>query len=523
MLSSHQPPFFTNPSIKPFPSDSYAGTSDELYNATPHAPTSFVENDLPTSNALDNSEPSSTSSSVSPIDVASNIFESTNELVVPSSTYPTWVRNPPSYLRDYHCFSTITSLHEPQSYQEASSNPLWQQAMQDELQALENIRTWDLVDLSIEKSLIGCKWVYEIKTRSDGSVERYKARLVAKGFTQEYGIDYEETFASMDVKNAFLNGDLEEEVYMKPPLGLNHPPNKTARGMVLLLLYVDDMIITGDDVVGVEELKQSLNQKFEMKYLGVLSYFLRLEVTFSDDGYLLSQVKYASDLVSKAELNDGKSVSTPLEPNVKLTPLDGSPLSDPTCYRQLFMAAPCSTHYATVLRTIRYDKGTLFHGLHFSANSTPVLHAYSDADWPGDFSNHRSTTSYYLFFGNSLISWRSKKQTIPSRSSTEAEYRALGDTTLELFSLRWLLEDMGIPQPSSTDLYCDNQSVMQIAHNDVFHERTKHIEVDCHFVHHHVAQGTVQLVFISSADQPADLFTKAHFHGLFRTLLPNSS
>ncbi|GKV29674.1 hypothetical protein SLEP1_g38579 [Rubroshorea leprosula] len=450
----------------------YRCTAEELYNASPHAPTSSVEDDLPAGIALYNFEPSSTSSSVSPVD-------STNELIFPSSGHPTRVRNPPNYLRDYHCFHAITSLHEPQSYQEASFNPLWQQAMQDELQALENTHTWDLVDLSAEKSLIGCKWVYKIKTRSDGSVERYKACLVAKGFTQEYGINYEEKFApvahltsvrsllaiaamqrwklfQMDVKNAFLTGDLEEEVYIKQLPGLNHPSNKTARGMVLLLFYVDDMIITGDDVA----------------------------VTSSSDGYMLSQVKYASDLVSKAELNDGKSVSTPLEPNVKLTPMDGSSLFDPTRYQQLFMATPRSTHYATVLCIIRYVKGTLFHGLYFSANSSLMLRAYSDADWAGDPSDHKSTIGYCLFLGNSLISWR------------------------------WLLEDMGIPQSSSTDLYCDNQSAMQIAHNDVFYERTKHIEVDCHFIRHHVAQGTVHLVFIGSADQPANLFTKAHFPGL---------
>ncbi|GKV08832.1 hypothetical protein SLEP1_g20408 [Rubroshorea leprosula] len=306
-------------------------------------------------------------------------------------------------------------------------------------------------------------------------MERYKARLVAKGFTQEYGINYEETFAlvarltsvcsllaiaalrrwklfQINVKNAFLNSDLEEEVYMKPSPRLNHPPKKvcrlrralysphdtalfirkTAWGMVSLLLYVDDMIITGDDVAGVEELKQSLSHKFEMKDLGILSCFLGLEVTSSNDGYLLSQVKYASDLISKAELNDGKSVSTPLESNVKLTPMDGSPLSDPTHYRQLvgslvcltttrpdiayavhivsqFMTAPRSTHYAAVLRIIRYVKGTSFHGLHFSANSSLMLRAYSDADWAGDPSDRRSTTSYCLFLGNSLISWWSKK------------------------------------------------------------------------------------------------------------------
>ncbi|GLT99976.1 hypothetical protein SLE2022_173770 [Rubroshorea leprosula] len=242
----------------------------------------------------------------------------------------------------------------------------------------------------------------------------------------------------------------------------------TTRGMVLLLLYVDDMIITGDDNAGVEELKQSLSQKFKMKDLGVLSYFLGLEVTSSDDGYLLSQAKYAFNLVSKVELNDSKSVSTPLEPNVKLTPMDGSPLSNPTSYRQLvgslvyltttrpdiayavhiisqFMATPHSTHYAIVLLIIRYVKETLFHGLHFFTASSLMLRAYSDADWADDPSDRRFTIGYCLFLGNSLISWWSKKQTISSHSSTEAEYRALGNTTSELLSLRWLLEDMGIP------------------------------------------------------------------------------
>jgi hypothetical protein len=158
----------------------------------------------------------------------------------------------PFHLRDFHCYTALATLHEPHSYREASSNPLWQAAMTEELDALSRTRTWDLVDLPPEKSVVGCKWVFKIKTRSDGSIERYKARLVAKGFTQEYGIDYEETFApvarlssvrtllavaasrqwklfQMDVKNAFLNGDLSEEVYMQPPPGLSHPPDKVCR------------------------------------------------------------------------------------------------------------------------------------------------------------------------------------------------------------------------------------------------------------------------------------------------------
>jgi hypothetical protein len=212
--------------------------------------------------------------------------------------------------------------------------------MQEELQALEKTHTWDLVDPPSDKTLVGCKWVYKIKTLSDGSIERYKARLVAKGFTQEYGIDYEETFApvaritsvrtliviaatrkwrltQMDVKNAFLNGELEEEVYMRPPPGYTCQENKVCRlrkalyglkqaprawfskfhktitklnfsssaddsdlftrktdpDTVVLPLYVDNMIITGDDSDGIEELKQFLSQHFEMKDLRVMACF----------------------------------------------------------------------------------------------------------------------------------------------------------------------------------------------------------------------------------------------------------
>ena len=153
----------------------------------------------------------------------------------------------PSHLRDFHCFSALASLQEPQIFHEASSNPLWQQAIKEELDALHKTGTWDLVDLPSRKFSIGCKWVYKIKTRSDGIVDCYKARLAARGFTQEYGIDYEETFSpmarlssvrtlivvsvarkwplfQMDVKSAFLNGELSEEVYMKLPPGYSHPP-----------------------------------------------------------------------------------------------------------------------------------------------------------------------------------------------------------------------------------------------------------------------------------------------------------
>ncbi|GAV90077.1 hypothetical protein CFOL_v3_33486 [Cephalotus follicularis] len=165
------------------------------------------------------------------------------------------------------------------------------------------------------------------------------------------------------------------------------------------------------------------------------------------------------------------------------------------------MSAPRTTHFSAVFRILWYLKGTLFHGLHFSSESSLALHAFCDADWAGDPTDRRSTTGYCFFLGTSLISWRSKKQTVVSRSSTEAEYRALAYATSELLWIRWLLQDMGVSQSTSTPIYCDNQSAIQIAHNDVFHERTKHIEIDYHLVRHHLQHGILCLLSVASADQ----------------------
>ena len=169
-----------------------------------------------------------------------------------------------------------------------------------------------------------------------------------------------------------------------------------------------------------------------MKDLGTLSYFLGLEVISSSDGYYLSQTKYASDLLSKADITDNKIVSTPLEYNVKLTPLDGEPIYNATRYCQLvgsliyltvtrpdilhavgmvskFMDAPRSVHYVAVLRILRYVKETLYHGLHYSSRYSLKLHAYSDADWAGDPTDRCSITGFYFLLGISLVSWHSKK------------------------------------------------------------------------------------------------------------------
>ncbi|XP_062147788.1 uncharacterized mitochondrial protein AtMg00810-like [Alnus glutinosa] len=309
----------------------------------------------------------------------------------------------------------------------------------------------------------------------------------------------------MDVKNVFLNGNLSEEVYMKPPPGLSSPPNKD---------------------------------------LGTLSYFLGLEISSSSDGYYLTHANYISDMLSQANLTNCKTIDMPTELNVRLNLHDAEPLRDFTLYRYLvgslvyltvtrpdisyvvhqvsqFIAAPCSTHFSAILLILRYLKGTLFQWLHFSSQSPLQLHAYTDADWAGDPTDRRSTTGYCFLLGTSLISWHSKKQFVAALSNTDAEYRTLADTSSELLWLRWLLQDIGVSFSSATPIYYDNISAIQIAYNDVYHERTKHIEIDCHFVCHHLLQGSLQLHSIMSHDQFADLFTKSHPPGRFRNLVSN--
>ena len=131
-------------------------------------------------------------------------------------------------------------------------------------------------------------------------------------------------------------------------------------------------------------------------------------------------------------------------------------------------------------------KDTLFHGLHFSSQSLLILQVYSDADWAGDPTDRRSTIGYCFLFGDSLISWHSTKQFVFARSSIKAKYRALADTTAELLWLRWLLQDLDVDCSTTVPIHCDNRSAIQIAYNDIFHERTKYIEIDCHFVRHHL-------------------------------------
>nr|CAN63185.1 hypothetical protein VITISV_000411 [Vitis vinifera] len=288
---------------------------------------------------------------------------------------------------------------------------------------------------------------------------------------------------------------------------------------IYLVVYVDDIVITGSDQDGIQKLKQHLFTHFQTKDLGKLKYFLGIEITQSSSGVVLSQRKYALDILEETGMLDCKPVDTPMDPNVKLVPGQGEPLGDPGRYRRLvgklnyltitrpdisfpvsvvsqFLQSPCDSHWDVVIRILRYIKSTPGQGMLYENRGHTQVFGYTDTDWAGSPTNRRSTSGYCVFIGGNLISWKSKKQDVVVRSSAEAEYRAMALATCELIWLRHLLQELRFGKDEQMKLICDNQVTLHIASNPVFHERTKHIEVDCHFIREKIASGS-------------DIFTKS--------------
>uniref|UniRef100_A0A2N9FTS7 Uncharacterized protein n=1 Tax=Fagus sylvatica TaxID=28930 RepID=A0A2N9FTS7_FAGSY len=422
----------------------------------------------------------------------------------------------------------------------------WQQAMRNELHALHQNKTWSLVPRQVDMNIVGSQWVFKTKPKSNGSIERFKARLVAKGYNQLEGLDFYETFSpvikpttirlvlslaitqgwslrQLDVKNAFLHGHLKEVVYMEQPSGFSDPINPThvcrlhkaiyglkqapcawsSSHTILLLVYVDDIIVTSDHPSHLSTLITKLSSKFAMKDLGPLNYFLGVQVSHFGGSLFLSQHKYAKKILAKASMTDCKPIGTPLAQKHHLQ-LEVGLLVDATNYRSIMGAI----QYLTLTRP-------------------DLTHAVNLAGCPDTC---HSTTGYCIYLGANCISWASKKQVTISQSSAEAEYRGMASATAELTWLTYLLRDLGLSSHSSPILFCDNTSTLHMAVNPVFHARTKHIELDFHFVHENVALGALTTRYVPSQSQIADLFTKAvskdvfhRFHSKLGVLPPPSS
>ncbi|RVW38919.1 Retrovirus-related Pol polyprotein from transposon RE2 [Vitis vinifera] len=450
--------------------------------------------------------------------------------------------------------SAIISSNDPKSFKEAMKDVGWQKSMHEEIRALEENGTWTLEPLPKGKRALGSQWVYRTKYFSNGDIERLKSRLVVLGNHQEVGIDYHETFSpvakmttvraflaiaasknwelhQMDIHNAFLHGDLEEEVYMKLPLGFESSDPNLGNVQINVLVYVDDLIISGNDSAALKTFKAYLSDCFKMKDLGVLKHFLGIEVARSSAGLFLCQRKYTLDIVSEAGLLGAKPCGFPIEQNHRLGLENGELLSNLESYRRLvgrliylavthpdlaysvhilsqFMQEPRIEHWEAALRVVRYLKGTPGQGILLRADSDLSLQGWCDSDWAACPVTRRSLSGWLVFLGQSPISWKTKKQHTVSRSSTEAEYRAMAAVTCELKWLKGLLLSLGVHHPKAIKLFCDSQSALHMAKNPVFHERTKHIEVDCHFVRDAITDGLIAPSYVPTVTQLADIFTR---------------
>jgi histone deacetylase 1/2 len=297
-----------------------------------------------------------------------------------------------------------------------------------------------------------------------------------------------------------------------------------------LLVYVDDILLMGSNSLLLQRLIQLLSSEFKLHDLGSVHYFLGIEVQSTIMDLMLCQHKYTLDILTRAGMLSCKPVDTPISTS-KATILPDPLFSDATHFCQIvgtlqyltvtrpdicfavnrvcqFMHAPIDSHWAAMKRILRYLRGTTSHGLHITRSSSFALHGFTDADWASSVEDRKSTSGYLVFFGQTLISWKSGKQRIVALSSTKAEYKALVDGTTEVIWLQYLLTDLQIPSASAPIIWYDNLGATYLSANPVFHACTKHVEVDYHFVRDKVAKKEIRIRFISSRDQLVDVFTK---------------
>lgn len=493
-------------------------------------------------------------------------------------------------------------VSDPICYEEAVEQSEWKNAMIEEMQAIERNSTWELVDAPEGKNVIGLKWVFRTKYNANGSIQKHKARLVAKGYSQQQGVDFDKTFSlvarfgtvrvvlalaaqlhlpvyQFDVKSAFLNGDLEEEVYVSQPQGFMITGNenkvyklrKALYGLkqaprawyskidsffqgsgfrrsdneptlylkkqgtdefLLVCLYVDDMIYIGSSKSLVNDFKSSMMRNFEMSNLGLLKYFLGLEVIQDKDGIFISQKKYAEDLLKKFQMMNCEVATTPMNINEKLQRADGTEKANPKLFRSLvgglnylthtrpdiafsvsvvsrFLQSPTKQHFGAAKRVLRYVAGTTDFGIWYSKAPNFRLVGFTDSDYAGCLDDRKSTSRSCFNFGSGVVTWSSKKQETVALSTSEAEYTAASLAARQALWLRKLLEDFSYEQKESTEIFSDSKSAIAMAKNPSFHGRTKHIDVQYHFIRTLVADGRIVLKFCSTNEQAADIFTKS--------------
>ncbi|KAH9656699.1 hypothetical protein KPL70_022787 [Citrus sinensis] len=391
---------------------------------------------------------------------------------------------------------------DPKTFSEAMSSrdaSFWREAVNDEMDSIMSNQTWVLVDLPPGSQPISSKWVFRRKYNNDGSLQTFKARLVAKGFKQRNGIDYFDTYApvarltsirvlfaiaslnnlyvhQMDVKTAFLNGDLDEEIYMEQPEGFVLPGNEK-----------------------------------KMKDLGEVDTILEANTPYDssiklleNSGRIVAQLEYASAIGS-------------LMYAMHCTRPD---IAFAVCKMLRFTSNPSVEHWKAIGRILGYLKRTVNLGLFY--NDYPeVLEGYSDASWVTNTRDNKSTSGWIFTIAGGAVSWASKKQTCITHSTMESEFIALASAGKEAEWLRNLLFDIMLwPQPMpSISLYCDSEATLSRAYNKVYNGKSRHISLRHEYMKQLIADGVINIVYVRTNKNLADPLTK----GLSRDLVKDTS
>ncbi|GJT06832.1 retrovirus-related pol polyprotein from transposon TNT 1-94 [Tanacetum coccineum] len=431
----------------------------------------------------------------------------TTESQAPTTRTSDHERRRPGWQSDYVMESNVaycllTEKGEPSTLQEELNNPdasFWKEAMQEEIEALHKNKTWELVLLPRGRKPIGNKWVYKIKRNGDDQVERYRVRLVVKGYAQKKGINFNEIFSpvvrmttvrvvlamcatydlhleQLDVKTAFLHGNLNEEIYMLQLEGFEQ------KGKENLKSYVKKIL-----------------QRFNMQDCKPIStpFATNIKLSFKmspsseKERMEMSRVRYAS------------AVGSLMFAMICTRP----DIAHAVGVVSRYMAEPGREHWKVVKRILIYIKGTSDVALCYGESGLTDK-GYVNSDYAGDLDGSKSTTGYVFTLSGGTVSWVSKMQSVVAMSTTEAKYVAAAQASKEAIWLKMLLEELGYEQEKIT-LFCDNQSALYLARNPAFHSKTKHIRVQYHFVREKVEEGTVDMQKIHTDDNVANYMTKA--------------
>ncbi|KAH9754237.1 hypothetical protein KPL71_015385 [Citrus sinensis] len=398
---------------------------------------------------------------------------------------------------------------EPKTYEEAvacKESAQWIKAMEDEMDSLNKNGTWKLIQKPEGRKVVGYKWVYKIKDGiPDVEPKRFKARHTSIRIILSLVAVYDMHLEQLDVKTAFLHGDLQEEIVMSQPGGFvntQHP---------------DWVCLLQKSLYGLKQSPRQWYLKFD-SYMQELNFqkssydcCVYLRKTYGEEVIYL--VLLSSQQCPSTESKQTEMLKTPYASSVGclmyamvLTRLD---LSDAVSMVSRFMSNPEKEHWRAVKWILRYLRGTTSYGLLYGGERANynLVEGSVDSDYTGDLDNRRSLTCFLFTLNSCTISWKASLQSVVALSTTEAEYTAAAEAFKEAIWLRGMINELGYEQSSITIL-CDNQSAISLSKNQVHHEKTKHIDIKLHFIRLEVSKGTVKLVKVYTSNNVADMLTK---------------